>query len=246
MQSRNGNHAPRAIFFDLDDTLLDGISAMQAAWPVVLGPIVERTGADLDCLRDAIRREGAEFWKDEAAVGHWRLNLVGARELVIARAFASEGLDPADAARVSVEYAQLFREHSRLFPDALSTLEAVRSAGYKTALLTNGPRDMQRDKIARFELEQYFDVIVIEGEFGHGKPESEVFNHALATVDVTSAEAWHIGDNLYADVGGAKSVGVHATWIHRERLKIPEENPPAIPDRSIGHLDEVLKALGLG
>jgi putative hydrolase of the HAD superfamily len=240
------SRSPRAIFFDMDDTLLDGVTAMEAAWPQVLAPIAERHGVDLQHLRDAIRREGSNFWRDEAAVGHWRLDLMGARAIVVGRAFESEGLPAAGAAEVAGQYAALFREHSQLFDDALATLELVRAAGLKTALLTNGPREMQRDKIARFGLAPYFDVIVIEGEFGHGKPEAAVFKHALEFVGARPEEAWHVGDNLYADVGGARSVGVHATWIHRERLKMPGENVPAVPDRTVAHLVEVTAALGLG
>lgn len=237
--------APRALFFDMDDTLLDGVGAMQAAWPQVLAPIAEQAGVDVQRLRDAISREASHFWRDEAAVGHWRLDLIGARTIAVARAFEAEGIGGVNPRRVSEEYAELFREHSQLFADAVATLEAVRAAGLKTALLTNGPREMQREKIARFGLEQYFDLVVIEGEFGKGKPHSDVFRHALETVGVAPNEAWHIGDNLYADVAGAQSVGVYAAWIHRERLKMPEEDVPAIPDRSVAHLDEITAALGL-
>ncbi len=70
---------------------------------------------------------------------------------------------------------------------------------------------------------------------------------ALADGDVGAEphRAWMIGDNLYADIGGAKASGLTATWIHRGRLKLPE-TPPALPDRSIGHLaPELWEALEL-
>jgi putative hydrolase of the HAD superfamily len=236
--------SPRAVFFDLDDTLLDGVGAMQAAWPLVLAPVSEQFGVEVDRLRETIRTESAEFWKDEAAVGHWRLDLEGARTICIERAFKAEGVDPAIARRIAEEYRDAFREHSHLFPDAIATLDAIRGRGLKTALLTNGAGHAQRDKITRFELESYFDTIVIEGEFGRGKPAREVFLHALEFVGVTPDEAWHIGDNLFADVGGAQSAGVHATWIHRERLQM-RDDAPAVPDRTVAHLDEITAALGI-
>lgn len=234
----------RAVFFDLDDTLLDGVSAVQAAWPLVLAPVSEQFGIEVDRLRDTISKESTEFWKDEAAVGHWRLDLEGARTICVERAFTAEGVDPALAGQVALEYRDAFREHSHLFPDAVATLEAVRAAGLRTALLTNGAGESQREKINRFELEPYFDLIVIEGEFGRGKPDSEVFRHALAHAGIEPQYAWHIGDNLFADIHGAQSVGVHATWIHRERLQMREDSP-AVPDRTVAHLDEFTAALGL-
>ena len=132
----------------------------------------------------------------------------------------------------------------RLFEDATATLDCLRSAGIRIGLITNGPAEMQRWKIAQFELEPYFDVVVIEGEFGHGKPSARVFEHALGAVGVAAPDAWHVGDNLYADIGGAKGAGLHAAWIHRDRLELGDA-PKAIPDRVFAHLPELCEALGL-
>jgi putative hydrolase of the HAD superfamily len=103
---------------------------------------------------------------------------------------------------------------------------------------------MQRWKLNRFGLEPYFDVLVIEGEFGAGKPSPKVFEHALTVVGAGKNEAWHVGDNLYADIAGAQAAGIHATWIHRDRLELGD-SPKAIPDRVIAHLPELRAALGL-
>lgn len=229
---------PRAIFFDMDDTLLDGVKAMNAAWGAICGDVAQRLGADPEALRKAIRHQGGIFWKDEAAVGHWRLDLEGARALVVANALTAEGLDPSGALQIAADYGRLHREYLQPFDDAFATLEAVRAAGLHIGLITNGPRALQRDKIDRFGIEKHMDVIVIEGEFGRGKPDPAVFQHALRTVGVQPAEAWHIGDNLYADVGGAQSVGIHGVWIHRDRLE-RREDAAAVPDRVIAHLTEL-------
>lgn len=235
---------PRAIFFDMDDTLLDGIAAAQSSWDLVCSETAGVLGCEATRLRDAIRREGSAFWQDESKVGHWRLDLEGAREIVVRTALEAEGFDTSLAHKIAHDYAAAHRDSLTLFADAITTLEAVRSAGYATALITNGPQRMQRDKIAKFALEPYFDVIVIEGEFGKGKPEREVFLHALEHLKLAPHEAWHIGDNLYADIAGAQSVGVHATWIHRERLKMTD-SPIATPDRTIAHLHELAEPLGI-
>lgn len=228
----------------MDDTLLDGVTAMNAAWTAVCADAAPACGCDADFLRDAIRREGMKFWADEAAVGHWRLDLDGARAIVVENALSAEGFDTSRARELATMYARLHRENLQRFDDAVPTLEALRSAGVRLGLLTNGPRPLQRDKIARFEFEQYFDVIVIEGEFGRGKPEREVFAHALTAVGADPSEAWHIGDNLYADIAGAQSVGIHAAWIHRDRLEY-KEGGPAVPDLMVANLEDLTAALGL-
>jgi putative hydrolase of the HAD superfamily len=233
---------PRAILFDMDDTLLDHLGGVSVAWELVCREVAPELGCDWEGLREAIRAHASEFWKDEAAVGHWRTRLTEAREHVVRTALQARGLDPAPATRIATRYEDELASRIVLFEDTLETLEALRAAGLRLGMITNGPAMMQRDKVARFGFEQYMDVIVIEGEFGHGKPAPQVFEHALASVEAAPHEAWMVGDNLYADIGGAKAAGIHAVWIHRGRLELLE-SAPAQPDRVIGHLSELREAL---
>lgn len=235
----------RAVFFDMDDTLIDGVTATQAAWGIACAEVAARSGHDAQSLREAIGAEGRRFWEDESKVESWRIRLHDAREEIVRRALVAEGLDPAPAREISGRYLDEHRAHLFPFPDAVETLEALRSDGMKLALLTNGPAEFQRAKVERYDFARHFDVVVIEGEFGKGKPHPEVFAHALETLDVRPEETWHVGDNLYADVGGARAAGIHAVWIHRGRLT-RIENPPFLPDLEIEHLAELREALGLG
>lgn len=235
---------PRAIFFDMDDTLLNTSRGVEESWQLVCREFAPRLSIDSDALREAIRKQASDFWKDEAAVElRWRTRLHDARRHIVELALTSEGLDVAVAEELSMRYWHENRSRMQLFDDAITTLEALRSRGYRLGLITNGPAEMQLDKLARFELEPYFDVVVIEGVFGKGKPAPEVFSHALAMTATDAGEAWHVGDNLYADIGGAQSLGIHGVWIHRERLQMGD-TPAAIPDRVVAHLDELLAALG--
>lgn len=59
----------------------------------------------------------------------------------------------------------------------------------------------------------FFDFIVIEEEFGHGKPDERVFFHALKKLNVTPGEAWMVGDDLERDIGGAQNVGIPGIWV---------------------------------
>jgi len=234
---------PRAVFLDLDDTLLDGGEAARGAWEVITSQYAPRLGCEPRSLREAIRRESIAFWKDESKVERqWRTRLRAARAHVIRQTLEVEGLDPSFAWSMANEYGAEHRARLRPFPDAMPVLEAIRSSGRRLALLTNGPQDLQRDKIDRFGLEEFFEVIVIEGEFGFGKPHRNVFQHALETTGVDPVEAWHVGDNLYADVMGAQRAGIHAVWIHRDRLELREDTP-AVPDRVVANLSEIPEAL---
>jgi putative hydrolase of the HAD superfamily len=232
---------PSAIFFDMDDTLLDSSGAGDAAWTAVVADYCPRLGVAPETLRDAIRTQARVFWEDEAKVGHWRLDLVGARAIVARNALESLGLPHDHATAIAADYASAASERYQLFDDALETLEWLRAEGYRLGLITNGHREPQRQKIARFALEPYFDVVIVEGEFGAGKPEAAVFRHALQVTGAGPEHAWHIGDNLYADIGGAQAVGIHGVWIHRDRIELRDAHPT--PDRVIGHLAELRAVL---
>jgi FMN phosphatase YigB (HAD superfamily) len=121
---------PRTIFFDMDDTLLDGWSAMTISWETVCHDYAPRAGCEADALRLAIRKHATEFWSDEAAVGHWRVALDEAREIVVRNALTTEGCDPSLAHEIAYEYGRRHSENLRPFEDAIETLESLRGAGY--------------------------------------------------------------------------------------------------------------------
>ena len=233
---------PKAILFDLDDTLLDMWTAMQRSWEEICADVAPGLGCDAGALRETIRRESALFWADEEAVGEYRVKPLESRTIVVRLSLLSMGLDDSDAEEIAGRSLRGYLERVAPFDDAIETLESLRSQGYRLGMVTNGSSDTQREKIGRWQLEPYFDEIVIESEFGRGKPDPGVFRQALAGTRAAPDEAWMVGDNLYADIGGAQGVGVHSVWIHRERLEFPDD-PPAHPHRRIGHFDELHAAL---
>ncbi len=228
----------------MDDTLLDTSGGVQESWTAAAAAFAAELGCEAEALQAAIRSQMMAFWKDEAAVEHWRTRLHDARTHNVEQALLGMQLDGSRAKAMSDRYWDEQSNRMKLFDDAIETLDQLRDAGFRLALLTNGPAEMQRWKLGRFPIAEHFDVVIIEGEFGFGKPDARVFQHALSTVGANASEAWHVGDNLYADIGGAQRAGIHATWIHRDRLEMTEAGPH-VPDRVIGHLPELREALGL-
>jgi len=89
----------------------------------------------------------------------------------------------------------------------------------------------------------HIDVVVISEEVGFRKPRREIFEATLQRLEVSPEQAWHVGDNLRADVEGARGAGITAVWLTR-RVRDPEaalrehDGPP--PDRIIEDLAELL------
>lgn len=148
--------------------------------------------------------------------------MVGAWTQIVAHALARVGIE-ADglAGRIAEDFGARRRSVMRLFPDTIPTLEALRARGVPLALVTNGDKREQRDKIERHGLAPYFDAIVIEGELGAGKPEPAVYHHALDALGVTAEGAWMAGDHLEFDVGAPQRLGLRGAWIDRAARGLP-------------------------
>ena len=106
-------------------------------------------------------------------------------------------------------------------PDAIETVRWLRESGRRLALLTNGAAAAQRRKIARFEIADLFDAILVEGELGFGKPDQRVYQRALNALGVKPAETWMVGDNLDFDVAAPQRLGLSGVWIDLRGQGLP-------------------------
>jgi putative hydrolase of the HAD superfamily len=81
-------------------------------------------------------------------------------------------------------------------------------------------------------------VIVIEGEFGAGKPDEAVYRHALAALGARAEDTCMVGDHLDFDVAGAQQLGMRGIWIDRAGAGLPA-GCVVRPDRIIRTLAEL-------
>ena len=235
---------PRAILFDLDDTLIRAYAQPEEAWGRLLSTFAEPLGTSdpqtLDRVRVAIMEEAKAFWSDQDAAAKWRLNVGGARRIATQRAFARLGHDEALAGRIADAFTEMRRQEYRLYPDAHTTVDALRNAGVKLALVTNGASETQRAKIVRFDLAHRFDHIQIEGEFGRGKPDLAVYEHALERLGCPASEAWMVGDNYEWEVVAPQKLGMCGIWYDPFEFGVPAD-ATAKPMRVINRLAELVE-----
>jgi putative hydrolase of the HAD superfamily len=231
---------PRALLLDLDDTILDDSGSGEACWDGACAAHAAAAGVAPDALRRAVDEEKALHWADPDRHRIGRLDLPAARTRIVAAALRSLGRpDDALAARLARDYGERRRAAWRLFPGAAEALDAFRSRGIRLALLTNGASDVQREKLARFDLARRFEGIFIEGEFGCGKPDPRVFRAALDAVGAAPRDAWVVGDNLEWEVAPARALGMGSVWVDARARGLPPD-PPAVPDRVVRSIAELL------
>jgi putative hydrolase of the HAD superfamily len=240
---------PRAILFDLDDTILSF-----GRRSLVFEELAERTPALFAPLTPKIAAEAMEarfkaFWSDQERHKAWRPRLAEMRRMLVADAF--EDLNRAGASGLTRDQAHAFADafhayretEAKLFPDALETIDTLKAAGVLLALVTNGQADTQRPKVERFDLARRFDHIQIEGEHGFGKPEERAYTHAMQAMRVEAHETWMVGDNLEWEVAAPQALGIFAIWHDHLGDGLPE-NSPIKPDRIIRSIAELLEPQG--
>ncbi|MDO8616870.1 MAG: HAD family hydrolase [Dehalococcoidia bacterium] len=232
---------PKAILIDLDDTIVDDGGSVDACWREVCAEAEARiAGLDAGALRAAIERARDWFWSDPERHRSGRQNLRDATRQNVERALGALGYDRPDvAAEIANRYRDLREERVGLFPGAIETLERLRSRGIRLGMVTNGAGPAQRAKVRRFGLEPHFDHILIEGEYGIGKPQLEVYEAVLRELGAEPARAWSVGDNLEWDVGAPQRLGVYGVWVDGAGAGLPDGSPVK-PDRIIRALPGLL------
>ena len=215
---------PRAIFFDMDGTLLDWQAGMEESWLAACEAGCPDLAADItaSALYDAVREKRDWFWAHPVHRIEGRMDLDRASRIIVTEAVTALGIDAPDvAAAIAADYRARRDKQIVLYPGALDVLEHYRARGIKMALITNGNAISQRRSVERFGLARYFDCVIIEGEFGAGKPDQRVFLHALDSCGVEPAKTWMVGDNLEADIAMPVQLGMHAVWVDEAGVGVP-------------------------
>lgn len=209
--------SPAAILFDLDDTIVAWDVISPQIWRDTCLKFTSQLNLNTDKLVEEISHCRRWYLNDLKRHEFARLNLPDYRKEIVTMAFARLGLEANGMVEtIARTYGEKRENAAHLLPGTIETLEYFKRKGIPLALVSNGMSDRQWYKIKRFNLEKYFKCIVIEGDFGTGKPDSRVFQHALDELQVTASDAWMVGDNLYFDVGGGKAAGLYTVWVDWE------------------------------
>lgn len=229
---------PRALCFDLDDTLLETGSLGRAIERVCAVLAAENAGLDAARLLEANGEAWEAYWPEVEE--SWTLGRLDTASLGleawIRTLRACDCDDPALATRARDLAWEYQWEDLRVFADVMGLLDSLRHV-YPLALITNGAADLQREKLRKVAVEPYFSIIVISGEAGCCKPDPAVFQVALEKLGVRPEEAWHVGDNPVNDVVGAHEAGLISVWLNRRQALWPEALQR--PDYEIGSLAEL-------
>jgi putative hydrolase of the HAD superfamily len=123
----------------------------------------------------------------------------------------------------------VFRRHMPslwLNHDVSAALHALRKAGWRVAILTNGLPSVQFRKIAALGLASLVDDIVYaEEHVAGGKPAAAAFTAALRSLELEAGQCICVGDDVLRDVHGARALGIRTIRVAR-----PGVTPAAVEE----------------
>jgi YjjG family noncanonical pyrimidine nucleotidase len=195
------------LLFDLDHTLIDSDASEIAAYERTMH-LIGLPDADVHFERYLRINHG--MW---AAVERGEIQPSEVRHRRFEQFVAEVGID-ADPHAMADEFVRGLGAHGELYEGAREVLTELASRS-SLAIVTNGLSDVQRARIERLDVGDYFDAIVISSEVGVTKPRGEIFDIAFELLGSPSKDsAVMIGDSLTSDIRGGADYGIATCWYN--------------------------------
>lgn len=213
-----------AIVFDLDDTLYLEREFVRSGFCAAGEWFRDRFR-----ITDFADRAGAEF-------------LAGKRGNIFDSVLASYGIAPQGA--LVEKLVSAYRDHLpsiSLLEDARNCLNALHGV-YPLALITDGPRLTQWNKIRALGIEVIFNVIVVTSELGLGysKPHPRAFRLVEERMGLHGEQLMYLGDNPRKDFDAPQQLGWQTVWVERKAGIYFGNTDSAQTDHRIVDLSELL------
>jgi FMN phosphatase YigB (HAD superfamily)/predicted ATP-grasp superfamily ATP-dependent carboligase len=187
---------PKAVVFDLDDTLVD-----HKAW--------------MAAKIEATYQSAARDWVSANSFRMRALQLIdeGERAHLIDRIVDFFGWPTQRRTALIEAYRAARIDNTPLYPDVEPVLSSLESAGFKLALLTDNPVVTQRSKIEAAPPLRMLSSITYARETGKEKPAAEAFASAAAAIGLPPHDLCMVGDNYFRDALGAIHSGYGCAFL---------------------------------
>lgn len=223
--------AQLGVLFDIDDTLVDLVTAQRTAFAEIMAVQLRRlpgsTVADdahsltthprFHQARDAFVHDGGGHYQ---AYIDGRLSFIQQRLNRAEDALHTLGLTHSPDENLWAQtYESTVKNHWALFDDVVPMLRELEAAGIAYGAVSNNVEDYQRAKLAQVGLA--FDVVIGTDTAGAPKPDPRPFHAGKELLGVDQAVM--VGDNPVADGVGAREAGLFSVLLDRNRnLNLPD------------------------
>ena len=225
--------ATRAVFFDIDFTLIHPGPAFQGSG---YREFCSRFGIDVDpsAFDRAVAAAASAF---DAGSGQYdaRIFIDYTRRIIEGMGGSGPHVEAA-ACEIYEQWAAC--HHFFLYDDVAEVLRELHARGLKIGLISNSHRCLTSFQ-SHFELEGLFSAAVSSAEHGYMKPHPSIFETALQQAAAEPSSSVMVGDSVAHDVEGARRLGMRAVLV--SRAGAVENCPPDVPViRSLRELPPLL------
>ncbi|MGB5646827.1 YjjG family noncanonical pyrimidine nucleotidase [Muriicola sp.] len=204
------------VFFDLDHTLWDFEKNSALTFQKIFEEHNVRVELE-DFLREYVPVNLA-FWK---LYRENKIQKEALRYLRLRKVFDSlkYPIDDLLITLLADAYIEHLSTYDHLLPYSREILNYLKPT-YRMHIITNGFEEIQAKKLRNSNIHGYFEQVINSEMAGVKKPDPFIFQLALERTGVLPNRALMIGDNLEADIIGARAVGFHTIHlnVHKDPL----------------------------
>lgn len=207
------------LFFDLDNTLFDfDTCALLSLKECFNKHKLNSWFVDFEEFYTAYSKINLQLWNE------YKVNRIRKEDVKYGRFRQTLAIKSVHNEQLVKALAEDFLEFSSdkniLVDNALQVVEQLYKK-YSLYIISNGFIEVQSRKMALTGLAPYFKKVVLSEEVKAQKPSKEIFEYAVKSVNARKTESVMIGDNIEADIEGARSFGIDQVYFDYNKL---EEN----------------------
>lgn len=194
----------KAIFIDIDDTLLDYVPCCREAYDTAMPDHPEHFQLFFDIA-------GRLF----SEAKHGKHTIAEVMELYPKEFMASIGYPQEFVEPFTRAFRAAWGKTHTLVPEAKEMLDALKSKGYRLFAASNSFAHLQRSRLEQAGILHYFEDTYISMDIGYDKPDVRFFEEALRRSGLQPSEVLMIGDSMTTDILGAQAAGIDALFFDR-------------------------------
>lgn len=103
-----------------------------------------------------------------------------------------------------------------IYPETVDTLKQLKDKGIKLAIISNSPEQNIEPVLEKFDLNKFFDVILLSFEEGMIKADSALYEKAVDMLGLEKEDVIVVGDSIKSDMDCAKKAGLKNILIDRK------------------------------
>ncbi len=209
----------KAIFIDIDDTLLDYIPCCREAFHEGVKELRSEGVKEEDELFQLFFEISGRLFSEAK---HGKHTIAEVMELYPAEFCEKAGYPPEAVDPFKHAFRAAWGQTHTLVPGAKEMLENLRAKGYRLFAASNSFGHLQRSRLEAAGILHFFEDTYISMDIGYDKPDVRFYEEALRRCGLQAHEVLMIGDSMTTDVIGARAAGLDALYFCRRSEGVKE------------------------